>query len=442
MVSPMQPQIWAASTQDPADFHAFPAEQREAMCDSSVRMSGHYLGPDAWPKLYGSEIPLLPYQATRCPDCYTRATEGSDTKGQLMDVTTTAGKEAVERIRAAIERVITLHKDGNTSGADELQEETDSAISDLKGKGSIALKKELREALVRAAATQPLPAEVPAGYERFEGVSTLVQRAQTQVNEGIDTGVKMAKIARDIALTLLEIRLSIPYNGLPDLNLTSGEGKAAAQDMYANAGAHIPDEAVRAATVLSLRRAVHYQSSRVIEDWLTALDTSEESEVRRFFPELPEDVHGDFQRAVFDLYESKGIKLPGAKRLESKPTGPLAELETARKTLDAVVKSSAKLRPAERAKIKDELTTMATRLIAEVARLDEETRADKARAKATEQVRTALDGIPLTIDSLEEFKAAAVAALEGREDVPSSAVRQADWEALYGAYKDAAAAAA
>lgn len=442
----MDERIWATTAVDLEQFHAYPGSATGALCDASQTLSLFYTNADPNPlaKLSPGDVQNLPFAAYQCVDCYTlwsAATEG-DTMPK-PDITTPAGQSIVDTVTANIERVRSLRGSGKASEAQELVGTTRPLIANLGGRGSLKARAELSSQLADAEAS-PLGGVVATSgasdYTVYAEVPALVARGAASAKEGLAIGVRMADIARDIAEVTVAMRLAIPgRGGLPDLDGQSGPYKAATNAIYTDLESGLADDDDQGRAVLaSLKRAQQFQANKKIVDFLRALDSSAEEDVRSYFPQLPADVHSDFKRAVFALYEAEGIRLP-AKALddsEARSAEPraVAVVTEARTTLDTVIKRASRFTPAERAKVQGDLTALAATLIAEAAKLGEVTKAERARERATEKVRAALVGVSLPkAEDVAAYREAAEAALQDSEDVSAYQLAKADWEALYGA---------
>ena len=208
------------------------------------------------------------------------------------DVNSDEGNAVLEQIDANIERAKSLATAGNVEGLKELSEETETLISSLTGTGSVAIRKEKRNAFSAASkVVEQKPAEVTVPQEvqdpySIEGVRELVDLGAEKFAEGVRLHIRMKDIAVDVAKVILEQRLRIPgKNGLPDLKATSHAAKQVSRDMYAKAGelfkagGNADEEEVKDA-ISKLIKGVQNHMRSVINDYLLTLDENPEEAQR------------------------------------------------------------------------------------------------------------------------------------------------------------------
>jgi len=216
------------------------------------------------------------------------------------DVNTGQGKAVLEQIDANTERARSLAEAENAEGLAELSEETETLISSLSGKGSVAVKKEKRDAFKAAsqgtakpkgkavaakAAEGEVTKEVQDPYS-IEGVRELVDMGAERFAEGVRAHIRMKDIAIDVAKILLDQRLRIPNkDGLPDLKATSHAAKQVSRDMYAKAGdlfkagGDASEDEVKDA-IGKLIKSVQNHMRGVVTDYLLSLDENPEEAKR------------------------------------------------------------------------------------------------------------------------------------------------------------------
>jgi len=270
----------------------------------------------------------------------TEVTEMAKTATVKNDVNTDQGKAVLEQIDANIERAASLAEAENVEGLKELKEETETLISSLSGTGSVAIRKEKRNAFAAAAqgaekpkskAVEKKPAEGEVTKEvqdpySIDGVRELVDLGAEKFAEGVRLHIRMKDIAVDVAKVILDQRLRIPNkDGLPDLKATSHAAKQVSRDMYTKAGELFKaggnaDETEVKNAINKLIKGVQNHMRSVINDYLLTLDENPE-EAQRWELVAKSDQSKDqpLSEAVAATY---GWELP--KELESgegKPEG-------------------------------------------------------------------------------------------------------------------------
>lgn len=406
--------IWAYTRSNKNLFHAFP-DGASAACGEPVRPAGVFFGDDANPLFTDDEVKAVadtddvPGATTFCRPCYdsvVRITLGA-TKGADM------ADDILEAITANTERVATLRREGNASGAAELADETLRVIeTEIKGKGAVARKSAAKTALAESLITPlaPAPSTEIVGasptYKELPGAEKLVAESAAKLREGVKLGLKMSGMSREVAEVLWGIRLGLKNkHGLPDMMAQSQGARDAKTDVSNAALEGVPEDDVDFRSLhATVTKGVQYQMSQVMVDWLRALDGSDLEEVRTYFPGLEVPEGGTISGAVRALYSGVGIELPtkseGEKKAElvrikaaerkalesaggtadgdtedpeDEGKTPFERIETkqlkAAKLLTAAVKGASKLSDAEREATKAKLTAMATTLIAQAAAL-------------------------------------------------------------------------
>ncbi|MEU6285339.1 hypothetical protein [Streptomyces sp. NPDC047028] len=323
----------------------------------------------------------------------------------------------LERIRAMVAN------GGDESAIAEIVEETEGLLKEIKGKGSVALRKELGDAL-KVAVQPQLPADEPTGDaqesgdapagelakpegEPLEGtvitpeMEALITKGAEAALEGISLGVKMREIGKTVFQIMLAMRKESEYRGLPDLNAGAKPTRDRAKMIYNRVSdALAVDDVDRADALDELKRSVQNKRSDVLVEYLRGLDVDKEAgleEVTRYYPEAAaayvkakeeetEDNPASLMEAVYELYASKDIELPrkgrteierarraAAKELEggqpdeSRLT-PEARLEnyftTITAELEKAEKNAAKLNGTQKRKVRNNLQKLADRALA------------------------------------------------------------------------------
>ncbi|MGW6920860.1 hypothetical protein ACWGA9_06185 [Streptomyces sp. NPDC054950] len=222
------------------------------------------------------------------------ADQGDDMAPKKFDVNTDEGKTTLDQIDANIERAKSLVEAENTEGLAQLKEETEELISSLSGQGSIAVKKEKRNAWTAAATAQEKPASKavaeapkegtvqPKTYDQYEGVAELVSLGVEKVSEGIKAHVKTSTLAKEIAALTFDAWLRIPNkDGNPDLRGDSDAAKKASRAMYDQALEGFDDDYDHAEALKKLIRSAQTQRTDVRAAWLRSLDEDTEEAAER-----------------------------------------------------------------------------------------------------------------------------------------------------------------
>lgn len=330
------------------------------------------------------------------------------------DAVLTDGDDVDAQIRANTERVITLRKEGNADAAEALYAETELLIStQIKGRGAAGKKAALRAPLYSARET-PLPTEardVPAtletaGIDAIPGAAALIDRAVKKSTESATQMRKVGDSAREVASIYLELRLASRNKaGLPDLTALSRGYRDTIKRVNDKTleGVDIADVDRRTA-LETVRKGVGYQFSTLLVDFLRALDTSDRDEVAKFFPMLKLPAEGSLTEAVYSEYAGRGIDLPRksekeikaerarAKAIEAEQNAAAlaaadgteadeddgestrmekisARAERVQKSIDTIISGGSKLDGGERESLKSWLTDLATKMIADAAKL-------------------------------------------------------------------------
>jgi hypothetical protein len=238
-----------------------------------------------------------------------RLTDTVSGMAQKADVTSAAGKKSLEQIDANIKRIRSLSPG---DARDQLCNETEDLISALAGRGSIAIKKEKRDAVTEACTEKPLEGEVVQQWRRYEGVPELVESGTARVVSGVKAHMRSNELAKEVAAVLFDIRLRIPNrHGVPDFKAHSQDAKEAAHTLYDAAGQQLKGDVNNVAEAVdALGRAVRRQMSDLTADYVNSLDQNPAEYEARFL-----DVKQTYPKlspteAVRKHYKSLGIDLP------------------------------------------------------------------------------------------------------------------------------------
>jgi hypothetical protein len=212
--------------------------------------------------------------------------EGENTMTDRNDVNTDQGKTAIDQAEANIERAAALVADGSdtTELVAELHTETEALISSLSGKGSIAVKKQLRDAWTDVTSA-PAPkaeivkSEVTEGvvvaktWDQYEGVQELVTMGAEKIADGVKAHLKTSTLAKDVAALALDMWLRMPNKaGAPDLLGDTDPAKKASGELLREAGEHFEKNYDTETALKKLMRSVQDQRSDVRAEWLRSLD--------------------------------------------------------------------------------------------------------------------------------------------------------------------------
>jgi hypothetical protein len=221
----------------------------------------------------------------------------TDPKGvaEMATTKTTANDETNaklrEEIEANIERMASLVEAENVDGAQELKKETDTLVAKLPARERNPLRQKMTAAVtVQEVPTPAVPAPstevatLPKDFTEIAGVNPLVDQAAAKVREAAATAYGAGK---EIARMLLDIRLNIPKDGVPDLQADLDQSKKASTAVYTRVTEGLPaegtDEAadVIRAGVDSVKKSAQNAMVDVRVEYLRALDHSPE-EAKRF----------------------------------------------------------------------------------------------------------------------------------------------------------------
>jgi Resolvase, N terminal domain len=211
----------------------------------------------------------------------------------------------------------------NLRGVAEPATETEALIASLKGPGSVATRKDLQMAAASTAQAAPLPKADEADkvhegvvvletqdYTTVPGVAELITKGAADLAEGVK--LRLKDTARNTAEVLLEMRLKMQdKHGAPDLAARSNAAKQAAQAMYnaVRGEDKLEDTFGNRDAVKKLMRAVQYQMSDVVVQYVRALDENPD-EAAKFAKAAEANPELSTADAVFDFYglnrESQG----------------------------------------------------------------------------------------------------------------------------------------
>lgn len=219
------------------------------------------------------------------------------------DVQSVDGAMALEQIKANVERARSLATAGDAEALDELRSETETLISSLTGKGSIAIKKEQRDAMAEAAATKPSAevanqdeADSDASWERHAGVKELAVMGAEKIANGVRLHMKAGELARDVAAVIFDMWKRIPNkDGLPDLRGDSDDAKKAWQWTLREAGIGFEQTYETEKALERLQRNVQRQRSDIRAQYLRGLaaDSDEAAEERALYASQLGDADND-----------------------------------------------------------------------------------------------------------------------------------------------------
>lgn len=247
-----------------------------------------------------------------------------------------ATENLAEEITANIERMVSLAEAENVDAMEELHAQTEDLITQLSGKGSIALKKDFRDRLRGAAAAQPKPAPKPdAGaavavkdYTEIAGVPELVAEGAQRMAEGVRLHLKASVTAKEIAEITLDMWSRIPdKSGYPDIKGTSAAAKAASKALYEAAGQGFERTLDNENALTSLQRSVQNQRSDVRAEYLRSLDddSDDAAEDRKRFGALLANKPDGVPASKF-IADHYGVKLKGTLELQREAYAQRKEL--------------------------------------------------------------------------------------------------------------------
>ncbi len=143
----------------------------------------------------------------------------------------------VADVNDAIQRVLTLRREGDQEGAEELAKETREAIKKAPSGRRTALREALAEALKAPAAVEGVPTKESLVFDTIPGGEALKADILDAVGEGLRASAALDSPARRLARLRLEfgLRLKNKY-GDPDIQMTSQRAKGLRDDVLRAAG--------------------------------------------------------------------------------------------------------------------------------------------------------------------------------------------------------------
>ncbi|TMZ63855.1 hypothetical protein EMG21_29525, partial [Klebsiella pneumoniae] len=126
----------------------------------------------------------------------------------------------VADVNDAIQRVLTLRREGDQEGAEELAKETREAIKKAPSGRRTALREALAEALKAPAAVEGVPTKESLVFDTIPGGEALKADILDAVGEGLRASAALDSPARRLARLRLEfgLRLKNKY-GDPDIQI-------------------------------------------------------------------------------------------------------------------------------------------------------------------------------------------------------------------------------
>jgi hypothetical protein len=332
-------------------------------------------------------------------------TEGETTMTDRNDVTTEQGQTVIEQIDANIERASSLVEAENHEGLDELYKETEALVSSLSGKGSIAIKKEKREAWTAAAMAAPKPKaevkKVTVGqivektWDQYEGVEELVSLGAEKIGEGVTAHVKISHLAKDVAAIVFDMWTRIPNKeGAPDLMGASDPAKKASGEMLKRAGNGFEDNYDNKQALKRLTRSVQDQRSDVRAEWLRSLDEDTEAGAARreimakVLEGKPEDQPASAW--VADKYGASLLGMTERKRLEYAAKVAGKELESGAGAGGGEGEGEGEGEGSDESTPDERVTNVAKRLIKDIGMVTPDD-FEKSSEETKEAVRTQLE---------------------------------------------------
>lgn len=380
-------EIWETTAVGATQYHAFPNGASQAACSNIAPIGGDYLFDEAGVRKLGG---------TLCDACYHVVAGGN--KMAKINITTPEGKAEVEDIEASIERIRVLALAGSDTA--DLPDEAEGRISELTGKGSVEIRKQLRDLLREATAVQPTSVALAGeSYKAFDGVEDLVSKAAEEVSSAVtrlkDVG-SQAKVVADLVVSM-RLRVIHPKTGLPDLAGRSQMARNAVSDVYAPAKAALTKEDVDGNDAIkALQSSVGNQARNVTVNYLRSLDSLSADEIRTVFGAI-ELRSGAHTESVYAAYKAAGVELPtttyneAQRELMRKRSAALTEGDTVAddatveelsrvltkraditaRSVETIVKAAKKqnLSKEEREALKDRLQTLAGKIALEASQL-------------------------------------------------------------------------
>jgi hypothetical protein len=285
--------------------------------------------------------------------------------------------EKISDVRTIIDEIAAIDpkSEGAAEKAKDAYDRAEKVIRTLPADKRTTLRTDLRAArdsVVNAGKPAdneaPANAATPAGTVavrqaddpmEIEGVPELAEQAIKAFKDGVKYGLKLSEVGETVARTMLEMRLKMTHQGLPDLLSIEKRTKNAAAKVYdtAREGVAKTDTKTNDAHD-ALQKAVQNKMGDVLVGWLRDFGSSPDADealetARLFFPEAAERVEDAKRRkdegeevsdaelnlteAIYAVYAEKGIELPRYGRTEIQRFNyRVKQLDTTRKELDAV----------------------------------------------------------------------------------------------------------
>lgn len=241
-------------------------------------------------------------------------------------------------------RVSTLAREGKAAAALELGNEVESMISSIKGKGSVARRREFRDAVTKALNTPASAAVVPAAAKEIEdvyGLEELITEGSAQVRAITVSKYRGGEAIAGIILRMRQL-IFLP-DGRPDLTGRSHLAKQAAGEIYERVLKTLADaedseeaEGIRL-EIGSIQKSAQNAMRDVLTGYFRSLDSAPGADLDVYTPLM-----SGLGAASAEISEAYGFKLYTRAEQE-------ADRRAARKALEAKRDGGKKLTPEEEA---------------------------------------------------------------------------------------------
>ena len=235
-----------------------------------------------------------------------------------VDVKTPEGRKVIEQITSNLDRLQSLAIAGKREQFNDLADETEEAINNLSGRGSVGKRGDLMEVL-RARRTTleevlATPKQVKTGratkatvsYQSVEDADDIIEEGARRVVEGVLTQVKASQIAMDIAMTMVRASARVlNAQGEPDLRSSTEAMRdlhaamyRRAGDLFRQSGGEMTTETTTA--LQRLQRAVQNRKPDARVAYLRSLESDPKEAAR--FKDIPNPDNKPLAEAIADHY--------------------------------------------------------------------------------------------------------------------------------------------
>lgn len=285
-------------------------------------------------------------------------------------------KPTVAETRERIESLVTEMEELPASRAADLDDIHGRAV-ELIGTLNPRSRKSLTErvgsayAVARDRVAAGREIVLPSSVDTAEyppSVLPLIEKAVTEVRDGIHQGRKLSGIVENIANTLLSIRLNIDYNGLPDITGLRQSSRDAGKAVWTAVAIGMSDADKR--EIEAIKQRVWGNAADILIKHIRALNDAPEEYRREFpmiaarFPKMrPEDA---IRKAYAEIGTEIGTKTRAEvgqeKRANKALDASTGAIARTKKGVEDLVSSARRYTPDETQRVMDEVDDMVAKL--------------------------------------------------------------------------------